>query len=173
MPDIAASLTDAVLTKQCCTCREILPIAKFAKASARKDGLQGACQGCMNQAVRKHSQKDPIRTQVRQMLRDAARRASGKSLNFDIDFDCIRPLVVSHCPVLGTPLQWSCCRGDSPVSLAGSPSLDRIDPTKGYVKGNVWIISHRANRIKSDATHEELKLVAKAVGEALVESLEF
>jgi len=173
MPDIAVSLTDAVLTKQCCTCSKILPIAKFAKSSAGKDGLQGACQVCMTQAVRKHMQKDPIKTKVKQMLRDAERRASKKTLHFDINFDYVRSLVVSHCPVLGTPLDWTCARDVGNTTLTGSPSLDRIDPTKGYVQGNVWIISHKANAIKNNATHEELKLVTKTVGEALVRSLEF
>lgn len=42
-----------------------------------------------------------------------------------------------------------------------SPSLDRIDNSSGYVKGNVHIISMRANRIKSDATLQELKSVVK------------
>jgi hypothetical protein len=37
-----------------------------------------------------------------------------------------------------------------------SPSLDRIDNTKGYVKGNVRIVSWRANRLKGNATDEEL-----------------
>jgi len=173
MPDIAASLTNTVLTKRCCTCREMLPIAKFAKSSAGKDGLQGACQVCIAQAVRKHMQKDPIKTKVKQMLRDAGRRASKKTLNFNINFDYVLSLVVSHCPVLGIPLNWTCVRDVGNTTLTGSPSLDRIDPTKGYVRGNVWIISHRANSIKSNATHEELKLVTKAVGEAIVKSLEF
>ena len=41
------------------------------------------------------------------------------------------------------------------------PSLDRIDGAKGYVKGNVRVISHRANMLKNDATIEELELVLK------------
>ena len=42
-----------------------------------------------------------------------------------------------------------------------SPSLDRIDNTKGYVPGNLQVISYRANQLKSDGTLEEFrKLVA-------------
>jgi hypothetical protein len=44
-------------------------------------------------------------------------------------------------------------------STASSPSLDRIDSSKGYVKGNVRVISHRANLLKNNATVEELKLL--------------
>ncbi len=42
-----------------------------------------------------------------------------------------------------------------------SPSLDKIIPKLGYVKGNVWVVSNKANRIKSNATIEELELLVK------------
>lgn len=41
----------------------------------------------------------------------------------------------------------------------GSPTLDRIVPEKGYVKGNVAVISHKANRIKNNGSLEELEAV--------------
>jgi hypothetical protein len=169
MPDIAASLTDAVLTKQCFNCRKELPSAMFSNNKTRKDGLQSSCKEC----VKKYEMANPIIPQTCGMVAKARSRARTKHLKFNINSEYVRSLVVTHCPILGIPLEWSRCRGNGKLSVAGSPSLDRIDPTKGYVKGNVWIISHRANRIKSDATHEELKLVTKAVGEALVKSLEF
>ncbi len=50
--------------------------------------------------------------------------------------------------------------GTKAVVQPNSPSFDRIIPTRGYTKGNVIIISNRANRIKSDATVEELERVA-------------
>lgn len=105
------------------------------------------------------------------MISNARYRAKAKNLPFDIDGEYLRSIAPSHCPVLGMPLEWSLQRFNG--FLANSPSLDRIVPERGYVKGNVWIISYRANQIKSDASHEELKLVTKAVGEAIVNSLEF
>ena len=105
------------------------------------------------------------------MVANARFRAKTKDLPFDIDGEYLRSIAPSHCPVLGMPLEWSLQRHNG--HMPNSPSLDRIVPERGYVKGNVWIISYRANQIKSDASHEELKLVTKAVGEAIVNSLEF
>lgn len=179
------------LEKQCSKCRQVLPVALFNKNKCRRDGLQSTCKSCHShrlatwrsngglekqQAYRK---ANPVATKTCGMTKDAKARAAKKNLPFDINVDYIRSMVgenaefASHCPVFGFPLDWSCQRDNGGKSLPNSPSLDRIDPERGYVKGNVWIISHRANRIKNDATHEELKLVTKAVGEAIVNSLEF
>lgn len=107
------------------------------------------------------------------MVCGARRRAKNKGLPFDIDGDYIRSIAPSHCPVFNVPLEWSAERSNGRAIFPNSPSLDRIDPSKGYVKGNVWIISHKANTIKSYASHEELKLVTEAVGRAIVNSLEW
>jgi hypothetical protein len=53
------------------------------------------------------------------------------------------------------------CR--APSRSDNLPSIDRIDPSKGYVKGNVWVISWRANRLKSDATFEELEAIVRGL----------
>ena len=58
------------------------------------------------------------------------------------------------CPVLGLELDYTLTS-----RAENSPSFDRIDPTKGYVKGNVIIISWRANRIKNDGTLEDFKKI--------------
>lgn len=60
------------------------------------------------------------------------------------------------CPLLGIEL----VMGTGKVGPA-SPSVDRIDATMGYEPGNVWVISHRANTIKNNATLEELETIAR------------
>lgn len=57
------------------------------------------------------------------------------------------------CPVFKTPIIISGENHDN------SLSLDRIDNTKGYTKDNCVVISYKANRLKSDSTFEELKLI--------------
>ena len=86
-------------------------------------------------------------------------RAAHKGREFTITKEDI--VIPERCPLLGIPLV--CHRGKG-SQQGNSPSLDRIDPTKGYIKGNVWVISNRANTLKNDATLTELK--------TLVENLE-
>lgn len=69
----------------------------------------------------------------------------------------------SHCPVLGIELDYperSGTRGRLPAQ-PNWPSLDRWDSTKGYVPGNVFVISYRANTLKNSATYAEILKVAK------------
>lgn len=83
-------------------------------------------------------------------------KASAKEhcVEFNLDPDDIK--IPPICPILSIPLLKSL----TGHSCANSPSVDRIIPSRGYVKGNVQIISHRANTIKSDATIEEIEIVA-------------
>ncbi len=84
------------------------------------------------------------------------KRAKKNGTEFSLELADI-PVIPEYCPVLGIKIIANKLAGP----LDSSPSLDRINPKLGYIKGNVRIISNRANRIKSDATLEELKLVLK------------
>lgn len=82
------------------------------------------------------------------------KRAKIKGIEFDLKPTDI-PQIPKYCPVLGIKIK----ANTTHKPLDSSPSIDRIDSTKGYVKGNIRIISNRANRIKADATVEELRKV--------------
>lgn len=85
-------------------------------------------------------------------------RARAKKYGYDFNIDITDIVIPEFCPLLGIKI--SVAEGRK-TSKANSASIDRIDSRKGYVKGNVWIISHRANTMKSDACLEEFKIMVK------------
>jgi len=87
------------------------------------------------------------------LLSNARHRSKQKGLAFDLELEDI--VIPTHCPLLGHPLAFT--EGES----VWSPSLDRIEPAKGYTKGNVQVISWRANQIKRDASLEELQRIGE------------
>lgn len=72
---------------------------------------------------------------------------------FDITIEDL--IVPAVCPALGIPLKRSRVTAND-----GSPSVDRIVPELGYVKGNVVVISNLANRIKTNASWQQIQAVA-------------
>jgi hypothetical protein len=89
----------------------------------------------------------------RYMLTRAKTRAKQKGLLFDLDLADI--VIPECCPIFG--LKLAVAEG---LATDASPELDRIEPSKGYVRGNVMVISRRANRIKNDASPAELQQLA-------------
>ena len=83
------------------------------------------------------------------MWQCAKRRAYNKGIEFNITKEDI--IIPSHCPVLGIPIS----RDGNCKCMDNSPSLDRIDNSKGYIKGNICVISWRANSIKNVGSIDE------------------
>jgi hypothetical protein len=106
--------------------------------------------------IRQHSWHGMTGSPEYWLLVHAKDRARRKGLAFNLDLvDIIIPRV---CPVLGIVLRKAKKQCDD-----HSPSLDRIIPALGYIKGNVRVISYRANVLKNNATLEEFLLVVKDV----------
>jgi hypothetical protein len=80
-------------------------------------------------------------------------RANRLGLPFDLSPSDI--IIPTHCPILGIVIDPSYTKRSD-----NSPSVDRVVPSRGYVKGNVVVISWRANRLKSDASVDELRRIA-------------
>jgi hypothetical protein len=87
------------------------------------------------------------------LIRSARYRAAAKKIPFALTPEHIH--IPSVCPALGMPLEFG--RG---AAHDNSPTLDRFDPSLGYVPGNVHVISHLANRIKNSSTVEQIEAVA-------------
>lgn len=104
-----------------------------------------------------------IRTETPQkhMLTAAKKRAKEQGMVFDL---IVEDLIVPEiCPILGIPLSVG-----NLTKEKQSPSLDRLDNSKGYTKENSWVISSLSNTMKNDASFEELILFAKwIIGESI------
>jgi hypothetical protein len=138
----------------------------------RQHIAKGMCKVCYNRARRLILKDNPDRKYSNRVHNDAWKRtkkgrqatllslaksgAKSKGREFSLDLSDI--VIPDRCPVLGIPLD---CTVKRPAD--NLPSLDRIDNSKGYIKGNVWVISWRANYIKRDSTLSELRSLVTAL----------
>lgn len=96
-----------------------------------------------------------IRSRVTRTLSVTKSTCLKNNIPYDITVDDLYPLPLT-CPVLGIPLNWMLEGRGAPNEC---PSIDRLDPATGYTKGNVRIISQKANRLKSNASKDELEAI--------------
>lgn len=106
------------------------------------------------QSDNKNHRRNPCSAKFANMKARAKREGIEWSIN---ENDVEWPLV---CPILGVPLDYSLGRGGI---YFDSPSIDKIDPEKGYIPGNVRIISSLANTMKSNASPEMLVNFARSI----------
>ena len=130
--------TDGVV-RECTSCRKIFTITSKTVT---------LCPQCNSNRVKSTSSE-------KKMLNRARNRARERGLEFSLELSDIK--IPDICPILGIPLRvHSGTSGGKPFS----PALDRIDNSKGYIPGNVMVISHLANCMKSSATNEQLHAFA-------------
>ena len=86
-------------------------------------------------------------------------KAKTNNIDFDLDPQYLKQIYPRNgkCPALGYVFK----RGDHTGSLQESPTIDKLVPSKGYVKGNVHWVSRVANSIMSDGTPDEVIEVGK------------
>lgn len=90
------------------------------------------------------------------LLKNCKARAKQKGMEFNLELSDI--VIPEVCPIMKQPLKYI------PEGYSDySPSVDRIDSNLGYIKGNVWVISSIANRMKWNATKEQLISFASGV----------
>ena len=126
--------------RQCLKCTAIKALSEFHKHAKCKGGYNSVCKACRIPASK---QQNAARTMQRRLYDSAKSRSTKKGRDFGIEMEDI--VIPDVCPVFGIPLT--------------EPSIDRIDSSKGYVKGNIRVISLRANHLKNNATAAEMRLI--------------
>lgn len=152
--DCDIALIDGVNWKKSCmkrVCSSCLSINR------RKYYLENTSR--INELRREHRLSKP-ELEIYNRIKSKAKRLN---IPFDISIEDI--IIPDKCPIFNTPFVFG-------IKHIHNASLDRIDPSKGYTKGNIDVISVRANSIKNDATPDELRQVADYVDQLLVSGYE-
>lgn len=146
-------------------CSKCLQNEMLHDTSTKKAG----CIKCIREYSRDHARKkfipkpkkkEKYNTIENILFMRAKQRAKKKNLDFNIELSDI--FIPEYCPILNTPIKlYLEDMSQSNVSRANSPSLDRIDSKKGYVKNNIIVISYRANIVKGQGTAIEHKKIAQ------------
>lgn len=158
-------------TRICNKCNKDLPLTDFYfyKNKSKLEGFERDCKECFKKrrmdnyytpegkeknrlSSTKSKRKIVSEHPERALLWAATQRANKKGIECSISINDI--IIPTHCPILGIPLFRS-----KKYMCPNSPSLDRIDNTKGYSPGNIIVISWRANALKKDASLEEIEKV--------------
>jgi hypothetical protein len=159
--------------KTCKRCHQHLGIEYFHKNKNRKDGYSNECKNCSSErsssayiagarakkrkAATEWKDANPLAVWISYAVYRAKRRAKQKGLPFSLTTKQVAAIIPDVCPIFGTPFIY----GGNGVVSDSSPSIDRIDPKKGYVIENIAIISVKANTIKSAYTASDLLKVAQ------------
>jgi hypothetical protein len=115
----------------------------------QKEVYTGSGNPCYGKGLTDEAQ---YQKKITKMFNSAKRRAKEHGMEFNITKEDI--IIPEKCPLLDIPLFSSIKKCSN-----NSPSLDRIDSSKGYLKENIHVISFKANTIKSNASIEEIELL--------------
>lgn len=151
----------------CRLCGEDLPQNSFYYRTDTKK-YRTECHSCFSNKRAEYHKENKTRISekgiqrrsnfpISKILKQAQSSANRKQLDFNLDASDI--VIPEFCKYLGIKL--TNIQGNGFVD--SNISIDRIDPTKGYVKGNVEIISRKANIMKNNASKDELILFAESI----------
>lgn len=137
--------------RHCAHCKNLLPASKFSGGNA-------LCRGCYNSYQNERHASNPYikLTTLRSTARGNAiahGKSSGTPIPFNITKEHLHRLwdeQKGRCYYTGVPLTYASDRADTAISI------DRTDPEKGYVEGNVVLASWGFNRMKQNFTLDDL-----------------
>ncbi len=140
----------------CKGCQKDLAESEFPIRKDRSNRLRPYCHECTRNIriarYRYHKLTEPFKNKCTRIKA----RAIAANVPFDLTPEYLESIWTGTCPVLNIPIEM-----DVGVEKEHSAELDRFFPSLGYVKGNVTFLSRRINRIKGDATLEELEKLIK------------
>lgn len=141
---------NSILCKMCSLAKDV---SQFRLTSRGK--RSGSCKVCLS--ARELRQSSLIEVPWGKRIYRSRRRAVKIELDFDLDMEYLEWLWLEQsgkCVYTCIDLYPKPGKGHHGISV----SIERINKNSGYVKGNVVLVSRRANAMKSDMSLEEFKL---------------
>lgn len=136
-----------------CDCGDI----KFYRENQLKETQ--SCKRCAEKEtgvkLKTHGKTNTIEYRI---FNSAKARAKKRSLDFNIELDDI--IIPDYCPVFNIKIDKRLFKNSNRRPLDNSPALDRIDSSRGYLKGNIAVISYIANSIKNEGNAYEHDAIA-------------
>lgn len=148
------------LTKICTKCNVEKSVIMYSK-------WRTVCKKCAGISVNEYRKRNPEACKARRkrynstahtdlkvyakfMVWEKRRKCKKLGIAFNLTVEDV--IVPAYCPVLGIEIK----RGNTD----NAASIDRIKPNRGYVKGNIIIVSKLANQIRTNATSKQIRAVA-------------
>lgn len=144
---------------RCSSCNELLKmlpnrtwkniVVRAWKLKAMRRAPVGRSQGTTNPLA---TGQGKISGSYISRLRSGANGSKGRILEYplldgsDDSYAYLNGIITERCPLSGHLLTFSVFSGDT----SGTASLDRIDSSKGYIKGNVRWIHKTVNKMRRD-----------------------
>lgn len=152
-----------------CVCNVCNINHRFVNIHALKKGKRGGCRTCISHIYSMPSGKDNpnwkgVGEISKSYILNLKKAAANRNIKFDVSMKYLWELFLSQertCKLSGVPISFSSSYG----ARDGTASLDRIDRTNGYVKGNVQWVHKVVNEMKWDRTDEELIAWCKTISE--------
>jgi len=127
------------LRKRCSSCGTKKRTAEFNRAAGRKDGLDRQCKAC------RAAYRSSLEGRAVALLKDARRRAAAKGVRFSLTRSwVIERLQKWTCEATGWLFVIQSGRGHHPFA----PSIDRINPARGYTSANCRVVISAVNTMK-------------------------
>jgi len=139
-----------ILTKVCTLCSREQPLEAFHVNKHQASGRDSRCKICKKEKAR----KDREDNYFKEYTKTKKGECSSKGYPFNLTAEYIEELWTGTCAITGHTIQYG--KKGSGSHHKDHAHLDRFDPDLGYIKGNVAWVSGRINRIKYNATVEEL-----------------
>lgn len=166
LPFLYRGITMPLVMRQCSKCHEEFPL-KESFYFSKRDGLYyrhcKLCHASLSNGTERKTSKKPSKHKgiKARILRNSRCNARKNGVEHNIKVADISLPVI--CKYLGIRIDYRSVSERGNLRSWRAPSIDRIDPTKGYIPGNVQIISDLANRMKQNATIPQMLAFAQGV----------